>query len=464
MTESNKNKFDEARTHAKQALVIARLAGSAGDDSASEARRVVAESLRGKDNSKDAEPVIRIALASDRALYGDRHRAVIDDWTLLGGVLTELSRFDEGEVALQNAVDLARLVYGPNHSSVAQALQELSGTVSYKGDYAKAEQVQREAFAIFEKVYGPAHNETIIAHHNLLFAIEHQGRYQEALTGRLEMMKVLEQLPATQPKALAPAYTSLGNDYFKLGRLDEAESALRQALAVWVKLHGSSDEWDSADPMVVLADVLRWQGRYADAEAMIRHAIAIEQQHEPPESGWLNRDRASLGDMLRLQHRYDEALRETSAAVEARRGATADPIQCYLLSRLSLAQLDAGDAATARTTATESMAMARSVFPPRFMNLSGPLYALARADLAQGLAAEAEPLLREALALVSPPYPPGDLRVIEIQIVLFDALKALGRNDEASKLRAEIEPALHASRSPYASELLSHLAKKATNR
>jgi tetratricopeptide (TPR) repeat protein len=463
-TESEKRKFAEAMDHAKQAITIAHRAGQPGVDTASESRRILAASLQGQDNSKAAEPILREALAEDRALYGDRHHAVVDDWISLGGVLTELSRFDEATIALQNAVDLARLVHGPIHSSVANALQELSGTASYAGDYAKSERLIREALDIFEKVFGPEHNETMIARGNLLWAIERQGRYEEALQGRLQMMSALQKLSTTRPETIAAAYTALGNDHFELGRLEEAEAALRQALATWTKLQGSNDEWDSADPLVVLADILLAQGRYSEAEATVRQAIAIEQKHEPPSSGWLNRDRSTLGVILRRQHRNEEALRETSAAMEARRGAKPDPIQCGLLSRLSLAQLDAGDVAAAHATALESVALARSVLPRRHLGLSGPLYALARADLAQGRAAEAEPMLREALTLVSPPYPPSDLRVIEIQTALVDALEALGRNDDAGKLRAEIEPALRASRSPYASELLSHVTKSATNR
>ncbi len=63
-------------------------------------------------------------------------------------------------------------------------------------------------------------------------------------------------------------------------------------------------------PLGNLAFALRMQGRYADAEAALREAIAIERRHYAPSSEWLNQDRGFLGDLLRLQHRYDEALAE----------------------------------------------------------------------------------------------------------------------------------------------------------
>ncbi|HEV7491001.1 MAG TPA: tetratricopeptide repeat protein, partial [Rhodanobacteraceae bacterium] len=462
--ESDKRKFADALDHAKQAIAVAARAGRAGNDAASEARRVIAVSLHGQDNSKEAEPFLRNALETDRSIYGDRHEAVLDDWLELGDELTELSRFDEAISALQNAVALARELHGPIHSTVANALQELSGTMGYAGKYAESERLQREALEVFEKVYGPEHHETVTARGNLYWTLEREGRYQEALKSRLETLPGMEQRPATRPEAIAAYWTSIGGDYSKIGRLDEAEAALRKSLAIWAKLQGSNDEWDSADPLLTLADILRWQGRLAEAEATMRHAIAIEEKHEPPSSGWLNRDRSSLGDILRLEHRYDEALRETSAALAARGGAKPDPIQCVIVARLSLAQLEAGDPATARATASDSVTMARAVFPHGHLNLSTPLFALGRADLATGHADDAEPLLREAIAVRSPPFPAEDPRVLEVKVALVNALDALGRADEARELRAEIEPPLKASASSYAADLRTQLKATTSTR
>ena len=455
--ESDKRVFDAAMAHAKQALVIARRIGPAGFDTVSEARRVLAASLHGKDDSRGAEPILREALADDRLHYGDRHQAVIDDGIALGNVLTEMSRFDEAIPILREAVDRSRAIHGPVHSSVANALQELGGALAYAGEYDGAERAFREAVDIEEKVYGPEHNETMLARGNLFWSLERHGRYAEALQRRLAMMPLLERVSAKRPETLAAAYTSVGQDNAKLGRFDEAEAALRKVLGIWAKLQGSNDEWDSADPMLGLADALRWDGRYGEAETLIRRAIAIEQKHEPADSGWLNRDRANLGDMVRQQGRYEEALREISAAADARRNAKADPLLSVLLAQWSQAQLDAGDARAALATATRSVSMARTLFKSGQASLGTPLFALARAELARGNAQAAEPLLREAIAVRSPPNPAGDPRVLEIQVTLVNALDALGHAGEARDLRSAIEPFLKNSASPYAMILRQRL-------
>ncbi len=87
-----------------------------------------------------------------------------------------------------------------------------------------------------------------------------------------------------------------------------------------------------------------------------------------------------------------------------------------------------------------------------------PLFALARADLALQRAQAAESLLREALAVRTPGCPAGDIRALEVEVGLVNALEMQGRIGEARTLRAKIEPQLRASSSPYAADLRRRLA------
>lgn len=459
--EQVKHKYDDSLKHAQQALAIARRIGPAGTDSASQARRITAVSYIGKDDSKSAEPILREALARDGETYGASSAAVVDDSIYLGQALTELTRFDDAVTVLRNAVALARKVHGPVHSSVSDALQYLSGALGYSGDPRGAEEAMREAAEIDNKVFGPEHNETLLALGNLYWTIEQQGRYAEALRGRLSMVPMLDKVSATRSETVASAYTSIANDYGMLGQFPEAEAAFRKALAMWARLQGSNDEWDSADPMIGLANNLRWDGHYEEAENVLRKAIAIEEKHEPADSGWLNRDRGILGDMLRQSGHFQEGLRDLAAATQARGDAKADPLFSVLLASLSQAQLDTGDAVSAHATATKSVEMGRQVFTSKQASLGTPLFALGRAELALGHPDKAEPLFREAIALRSPPNPPGDPRVLEIEVSLVIALEALGQSGEAAAMRGAITPTLAALHSPYADILRQRLARKA---
>jgi serine/threonine-protein kinase len=426
--------------------------GPAAFDLQSDARRVVALALLGKDDASGAEPVLREALALDRVHYGERHAATIDDEIQLGNALTEQSRFAESIALLRTAADQARSLHGPVHSQLAGALGELSGALSYSGDYAGSEAASREAADIDEKIYGAEHNETLVARGNQFWSVERAGRYAEALQERLAFAPLLEKITTTRPETAAAWYTSIAQDHARLGHYDEAEAAFRKALAIWKTLQGSNDEWDSADPMVGLADALRWSGRYDEAIPMLRHAIAIEQKHEPADSGWLNRDRGTLGDMLRQQGLYDDALRELGDAAQARRDAKPDPLLASLFAQLAQAQLDAGVTDAAYGSAKRSVDIARNLYPQNQWGLGYPLFSLARVELARGHAEVAEGLMREALASRSTLLR-SDTHVLEIEATRVAALVALGRSTEANRLREEIEPTLTASASPYAAIL-----------
>lgn len=127
------------------------------------------------------------------------------------------------------------------------------------------------------------------------------------------------------------------------------------------------------------------------------------------------------------------------------------------LADLSAAQLDAGDASAARVSAESAVAAARKVYPQGHYRLGLPLFALGRAELALEHAAAAEPLLREALAVRSPPYAADDPRVLEVQVALVGALREQGKRADAAELRAQIEPVLKSSPSAYLADLRTRL-------
>jgi serine/threonine-protein kinase len=170
---------------------------------------------------------------------------------------------------------------------------------------------------------------------------------------------------------------------------------------------------------------------------------------------------SELANLLRLRHRVDEALAllVPAAAVFEQEAYADSPLRPMVLTALSEAQLDRGDADGARASATRALAAARATLPPRHFLLGAPLFALARAELALGAPQEAQPLLEEALAVRQPTHPEDDPRMLEVQVARIDAFGALGRPADAARLRADVEPRLRASRSPYAADLRSRLPR-----
>ena len=128
------------------------------------------------------------------------------------------------------------------------------------------------------------------------------------------------------------------------------------------------------------------------------------------------------------------------------------------LADLSQAQLDSGEAAAAYATATQALAYGRKALKDNY-ELAIPLFALARTAQALERPTEAEPLLREALALRSPVHPPDDPRILEVKVAMVSTLRAQQKIDESDRLRADIDAVLTASTTPYAAELRERLAE-----
>jgi serine/threonine-protein kinase len=454
-TELDKNRYDDAIEHAGEAQRLAATGTRIDVTEAAEARRIHAEALIGQGNAKDAEPLLRVALAEDRARFGERSRLVIDDLVALGYANKELSHFDEAVRLANEAAMDATQMYGRHHSRVVNALELAASALGAQGRFNEAEATLREAVELARTVFGPEHRETIVAQSNLLWTLERQGRFAEALDQRLSLLEIEKKIADPRPEQMAYAYNFLASDYLGLGRPVEAEQAARDALAAWHKVHGSNEEWDSAESQQLLALALQARGRYDESETAWRDAVRIRAATEAPNSLWLNNARAGLGNLQRLQHRYVDAV-ETLRATAAALPPTDTPVRAAALAQLAEAELDIGDTVAAEGHATDALDISRRTLPPGNFRLAPALYALARCKLALGKADDSLPLLREALLLRRAIFPADDIRVLELRVGEVMAL-AMSGYLPGPRQRDEIEPLLRANATPYARDLLARL-------
>lgn len=205
--------------------------------------------------------------------------------------------------------------------------------------------------------------------------------------------------------------------------------------------------------------VLQLQGLYAQSDAVFGEALAVSLEHGSNTSSQTCQLRHGIGQNLRLEHRYAEAIEQLRALTRDECMPSESDIDIWrpqVLADLSQAQLDNGDAAAAYATATQALEYGHKALRDSYL-LAIPLFAMARAALALERASEAEPLLRQALALRGAVHPANDPRLVEVKVSLFNALKAQKKDDETRALSDEIEPLLSASTTPYAADLRARL-------
>ena len=316
----NKNN-EVAVQHAEQALAYADRAGAIATRERSDARREIAHAMMTMNGVVYADLVVRLQqiLADDRAQYGERSDVVAKDLGLLGTALLNAGRRAEAIDADQHALEINRTLYGERSAPVSTNLFYLGMLTRETGDNAAAEIFLKKSVDIRSEIYGADHPETLDARNFLLLALEGQGRYAEVLPARLRLIEDQLRFRESNPSIVASAYNMLGDTYNMLGRPVEAERAMRESLAIWATKQGATEGVASRRSLSSLVTALQLQGRFAEAEATQRKAIEIARGSYRPESSLLNQERGSLGNLLRLQHHYQEALtelREAAAAIE----------------------------------------------------------------------------------------------------------------------------------------------------
>lgn len=449
--------YDAAVSHARGSLDLLDTTARKNSKEVASAHLVIASALV-KDGDATAEEFLRSSLAQDQAALGDGDPNVADQWVQLGNLLGRRGQFDQSEAAFRRAIDTFTAGFGATSNGVAHALNELSNMLEDKGDLAGAEQALNEALRIRMATVGPSHHDTIAVESNLLWLMEYEGRYDEALPKRLELLDRAARAGVLHEQDRAAVLSSIGKDYRELGRFEEAITTLRQAVDIDDRLAGPHS-MVGAPRLRQLGLAQMIAGDYGNAETTLRATFDVLRTHDPPTSPMLNLVRADIGKLLRLQHRLPEALSELEAAndILGKTAKDTDMGRPLALAELALTQLDAGDAQRANKTAEDALNYARKAYPQKHYVLGVPLYSLARARLALDLPQDAEALLREALAVRSPPHPAFDPRVLEVKVAMVQALTNLGKRDEANSLRRDIEPKLHELDTRYGADLRSQL-------
>jgi tetratricopeptide (TPR) repeat protein len=450
-------KYDEGLAYAQRSLALQEADPHADAHAVAATHMHIAQALDGKGDAKETEKFLRTSLAQDRAAVGDEEKSVAEEWILLGWTLGSMSRFDEAQDAFDHGIAAYKKLYGNDGFDVGHAYNELSMVQAKAVRLDDAEKSLRETLRIYRATVGPTHRKTLSAEHGLLVLMERRGHIVEALPQREALTARASGPGLSTPRQMASHYQWLGYDYAQVGRYEEAESVLSKSLTLGSN-NGSANDRISDNVARRELGLLRvTTGRYDEAENVLREALALALAQQPPDKATARALKGSLGDLLRLRGRNDEALvllREaTDFPLDTPPTSTWPPI---LFAERSEVELDAGDSAAAVASAQHAIDLAAKAYPADDFRRGFALYALARAQLAVARPADAEPLLREALKLRHPPFPATHPRVLEVEVALVQALDAQGRDDEARALRDEITPLLGGA-SPYLADLRARL-------
>jgi len=218
-------------------------------------------------------------------------------------------------------------------------------------------------------------------------------------------------------------------------RYAEAEPLLRRALAIHEKLY-SPEHPDTAANLNNLALLLQDRGQYDEAEPLLRRALAIHEQAPGPEHPITAQSLSNLALLLQDRGRYDEAepLLRRALAIHEQAPGPEHPITATSLNNLAIVLRSKGRYDEAESLTRRVLAIREQALGPEHPDTAQSLNNLAALLWNQGRYDEAESLTRRALAIreqaLGPEHPDTAQSLSNLGALLWNQ----DRYDEAESL------------------------------
>jgi tetratricopeptide (TPR) repeat protein len=410
----------------------------------------------------DSEKVFREAFAFARAELGEDSDEAFNARAYLSETLAFAGRFAESEMLARESLATASRLYPKTGADYAIALDRVAFVTMESHHFPEAVALGREEVAIYERVNAGVINSRVGTSLNQLgLALIGDSRIAEAEAALRRALGIHEQLLGKNHPHYAGTQSNLGHAVDMAGHFDEAKMLLDTSLAARTRLFGA-DSFVLASTSRNRALNALHRGALGDAESDARMAFTTDTRTYGSENQATVESATVLADVLVSAQKIDEAqsllgptivtaerlfgktsdvtayLRALHARALAASGHVAEAIPLFATSIDALhasmgdrhfettdalcwlgeAERANGDLQRADATSARAVASAREAYPAGDALIADSLALRGRVLVALGRAADAEPPLREALALRRSALRADDARVVEVAELL----------------------------------------------
>ncbi len=349
--------FAKARPPVERALQLREAALGATHLDVAESRRRLGVLLRHLGDRSGSERELRRALEIDRPQQPAGGVALAADLHELGHTLVELGRYEEGERLFREALAMRRAALGGVHQDVADSLSGVAYARSRQGFPKEAVSLYAEALQINQQKLGAEHPQLARSHQNLAVVLSDVGEYPEAARHFETALAIYRRVYGERHPSIAVTINNLANLRARQGDYESAERLFRETAAMRQAIYGE-DHPATLRALNNLASTLMRRGNLQESEHTFRLLITRRTRHAERDDPDIATYRMNLGEVLRRMKRLEEAEQ---------------------LARMALETLSAGRAPT--------------------LEASTAMVTLGRIFADRGRVKEAEPLLRDALAI-----------------------------------------------------------------
>jgi tetratricopeptide (TPR) repeat protein len=232
----------------------------------------------------------------------------------IGSVYLDQGKYHQAEMALSRALPNLEHSFGPEHIEVANCLAALGTCYRSMGRYVESESASSRVLAIVQKAGDSANIAVALYAMGLLYF--ETVRHAQAITALQEALRLVEQQRNPPAGALANVLMYLGNAYLQQSRFQEGEPILRRAWRAAIRAYGPGTRQVAyVECGLALLDSAR--GQLRSAEARLRRALPILEAtlgRDHPDVAAILVD---LAETVRHQGRYAEAQALAERGVKA---------------------------------------------------------------------------------------------------------------------------------------------------
>lgn len=204
--------------------------------------------------------------------------------------------------ALGEVISTQTKLLGKQHPTIAATQDQWGEWLALQGQYRTAIDHYQAALEVRTACLGPQHYETAISHNRLAIPLFHLSQYPESEQHFRQALTIF----GDQSLEAATTQTQLADCLRAQGRYDEADPLLRLALKTFQKVAPEPSP-ETATCYNVLGLNLLVQGRAGEAETAFRKSIGLWQRLSQQPGAALATPINNLANALASQGRYQEA-------------------------------------------------------------------------------------------------------------------------------------------------------------
>lgn len=303
----NKGRYEEAITHANQAVNLNRHHYGEQDLEYAKSLHNLASMHVGIGNYSAAVPLFQQALEVYRGSVGETHADYATSLNNLAYTYEALGNYDKAEPRYRQALEISRETQGELHPDYAQSLMNLAFLNDKLGNEAEAEPLYEQSLEIYRKSLGDLHPDYAKCLNNLAGLYTRMGKASAAEPLQREALQIKRKKLGEMHPEYANGLSDLAITLRSRGKNREAEPLYRQALEIRRQVLGEQHP-DFAASLHNLAGFYRGMGNFTEAEPLYRQAVEIMRYELGENHPDLALSLSILARMCAATKREDEAL------------------------------------------------------------------------------------------------------------------------------------------------------------